>query len=193
MTKEILGNNPSDENDQFGIAIIGMACRFPDARNVNDFWNNLQNGVESIRSFTEDELKSSGVDEKTMRDPSFVNAGTVMPDADAFDAAFFGINAREAEIMDPQHRVFLETAWEALEDAGYCPDEYQDPIGVFGGVGQNSYFQKNLITRPELLQLLGNHSIMLASEKEYAVTRVSFKLNLKGPSLGISTACSTSA
>ena len=100
MTKEIHDDIPSEENDQFGIAIVGMACRFPDARNVNEFWNNLQNGVESIRSFTEDELKSSGVDEKTLRDPGFVNAGTVMPDADAFDAPFFGINAREAEIMD---------------------------------------------------------------------------------------------
>ncbi len=184
---------PSDENDLFGIAIVGMACRFPDARNVNEFWQNLKNGVESIRPFTEDELKASGADEKTLRDPSFVNAGTVLPDADAFDASFFGVNAREAEIMDPQHRVFLETAWEALEDAGYCPDGYQGPIGVFGGVGQNAYFQKNLMTHPDLLQMLGNHAVLLASEKEYAVTRVSFKLNLKGPSLGINTACSTSA
>ena len=183
----------SEDTESLGIAIVGMACRFPDARNVDEFWNNLKNGVNSIRRFSVDELKASGIDETMLRDQNFVNAGTVMPDADAFDASFFGIGAREAEIMDPQHRAFLETAWEALESAGYCPDNFQGKIGVFGGVGQNTYFQKNLITRPDLLQTLGSYPFMLASEKEYAVTRVSFKLNLKGPSLGISTACSTSA
>ncbi|HEY9151630.1 MAG TPA: beta-ketoacyl synthase N-terminal-like domain-containing protein, partial [Anaerolineales bacterium] len=183
----------SDDNESLGIAIVGMACRLPDARNIDEFWHNLRDGVCSIHPFTVDELKASGVDEKTLQDPNFVNAGTVMPDADSFDASFFGISKREAEIMDPQHRVFLETAWEALENAGYCPDNFQGKIGVFGGVGQNTYLQKNLITRPDLLQTLGSYSFMLASEKEYAVTRVSFKLNLKGPSIGINTACSTSA
>lgn len=186
-------SSAADENDLFGVAIVGLACRFPDARNAHEFWNNLKYGIESIRPFTDDELKASGVDERTLRHPGFVNAGTVMPDAEVFDAPFFGINAREAEIMDPQHRVFLETAWAALEDAGYCPDKLPGPMGVFGGVGENTYFQNNIVTRPDLLEMLGHHSIMLGNEKEYAVMRVSFKLNLKGPSLSVSTACSTSA
>ncbi len=188
-----MSNADPSENDLFGIAIVGMAGRFPDAKNINEFWNNLKNGLEAIRPFTKEELEEAGVDEKTLNDPAFVNAGSVLPDAENFDAAFFGINKREAEIMDPQHRVFLETAWEALEDAGYRPEDFPGSIGVFGGVGPNTYFQKNVLTRPDLMQTLGNYSIMLGNEKEYAVTRVSFKLNLKGPSLGIGTACSTSA
>jgi len=179
-------------DDLFGIAIIGMAGRFPGARNVDEFWRNLQEGVESIRPFTADELAASGVDEETLAKPSFVNAGAIMPEADAFDASFFGITSREAEIMDPQHRVLLETAWEALEDAGYDPERYGGSIGIYAGVGPNTYFQKNLATRPELLQMLGRYAVMMAGEKEYAVTRVSFKLNLTGPSVSVNTACSTS-
>jgi phthiocerol/phenolphthiocerol synthesis type-I polyketide synthase E len=180
------------EQDLFGIAIIGMAGRFPGANDVDEFWKNLREGVESIRPFTAEELAASGIDEETTQNRRFVNAGAPMPGADSFDAAFFDVNAREAEIMDPQHRVFLETAWEALEDAGYDPHRYPGSIGVFGGVGPNTYLQKNLSTRPEVLQLLGRYAILLASEKEYAVTRVSFKLNLTGPSFSVSTACSTS-
>jgi phthiocerol/phenolphthiocerol synthesis type-I polyketide synthase E len=186
------GFDMSDDSDQFGIAIIGMAGRFPGARNVDEFWHNLRQGVESIRPFTAEELAASGVDEETLAHPSFVNAGAVMPDADAFDASFFGINSREAEIMDPQHRILLETAWEALENAGYDPESYRGLIGSFSGVGANTYYQQNLVTRPELLEILGRYSVMLACEREYAVTRVSFKLNLKGPSLSVNTACSTS-
>ena len=115
-----------------------------------------------------------------------------MPDADRFDASFFDISAREAEIMDPQHRVFLETAWEALESAGYRPQGFKGSIGVFAGLGPNTYYQNNLATRPELLELFGRYAMLIASEKEYAVTRVSFKLNLTGPSVSVSTACSTS-
>jgi acyl transferase domain-containing protein len=176
----------------FGIAVIGMAARFPGASDVDQFWHNLTAGVESIRPFTEEELAAAGVDEATRNDPRFVNAGAPMPDADRFDAPFFDISAREAEIMDPQHRVLLETAWEALEDAGYAPDHAPGLVGVFAGVGPNTYFQRNLATRPEILQLLGRYAILLASEKEYATTRVSYKLNLTGPSVSVSTACSTS-
>jgi phthiocerol/phenolphthiocerol synthesis type-I polyketide synthase E len=174
------------------VAIIGMAGRFPGAGNVDQYWHNLREGIESIRPFSAEELADAGVDEHTLRDPRFVNAGAVMDDADCFDAAFFGINVREAEIMDPQHRVFLETAWEALEDAGYDPEDYEGLIGAFGGVAPNTYYQHNLATRPTLIETLGRYAVMLASEKEYAVTRVSFKLNLRGPSLSVNTACSTS-
>ncbi len=175
------------------IAIIGMAGRFPGAGNIDEFWQNIRDGIESIRPFSLEELKASGVEEATINDPAFVNAGAVMDDADAFDNSFFGISAREAEIMDPQHRVFLECALEALENAACDPDRYDGVIGVFGGVAPNTYFQNNLITRPDLRQIAGHYAVMIASEREYAVTRVSFKLNLKGPSISVNTACSSSA
>jgi phthiocerol/phenolphthiocerol synthesis type-I polyketide synthase E len=174
------------------VAIIGMAGRFPGARTVDEFWRNLRDGIESIRPFTTEELEASGFDEKTRGDPCFVNAGAIVADADSFDASFFGISVREAEIMDPQHRMFLETAWQALEDAGYDPENFRGLIGIFGGVAPNTYFQNNLVTRADLLHTLGRYSVMLGSERDYAVTRVSFKLNLTGPSLSVNTACSTS-
>ena len=174
------------------IAIIGMACRFPGARNPDEFWQNLRDGVESTRPFSQEELKASGVDEAALKNPLFVNVGAVVDDADAFDASFFGIQPREAEIMDPQHRVFLECAWEALENAGYDPETFDGLIGVFAGTAPNTYFQSNLITRPGLLEMVGHYPTMIGSEKDYLVTRVSFKLNLKGPSLNVNTACSTS-
>lgn len=188
----MMSNELFDEKDLSGIAIIGMSCRLPGARNVDEFWHNLREGIESIRPFTEEELAAAGVDKGTMSDPRFVNAGAPMPDADVFDASFFGFAPREAEIMDPQHRVFLEMAWEALENAGYDPERFRGAIGVFGGIGSNTYFQRNLSTRPDLLEMVGRYAVLLASEKEYAVTRVSYKLNLRGPSLNVGTACSTS-
>ncbi len=174
------------------VAIIGMAGQFPGARTVDEFWRNLRDGIESIRPFTSEELEASGVDEKARGDPYFVNAGAILTDADSFDASFFGISVREAEIMDPQHRVFLETAWQALEDAGYDPENFRGLIGIFGGVAPNTYFQNNLVTRSDLLHTLGRYSVMLGSERDYAITRVSYKLNLTGPSLSVNTACSTS-
>ena len=116
------------------IAIVGMAGRFPGAPNVDAFWANLRDGVESIRPFTEAELREAGADTS---EPGFVNAGSVMDGIDRFDAAFFGMSRREAELTDPQHRVLLETAWTALEHAGYDPAAYDGRIGIFGGVGPN--------------------------------------------------------
>ena len=116
------------------IAIVGMAGRFPGARNVDEFWANLRAGVESIRQFTPEELASAHVSPQTLANPNFVNSGAVADDLDCFDAGFFGISKREAEVMDPQHRVFLETAWQTLENAGVDPERYDGFIGVFGGV-----------------------------------------------------------
>ena len=175
------------------IAIVGMAGRFPGARNVEEFWSNLRQGVESIRSFSSEELAAAGVSPETLANPNFVNSGAVADDLDRFDARFFGISRREAEVMDPQHRVFLETAWEALENAGYDPESYEGFIGVFGGVAPNTYRNNVLSRRPELLAKVGDYLSMILSEKEYAITRVAFKLNLRGPSLSVNTACSTSA
>jgi amino acid adenylation domain-containing protein len=182
-----------DFEEREEIAIVGMAGRFPGARDVDEFWANLREGVESIRSFSPEELASAQVSSETLENPNFVNSGALADDLDCFDAGFFGITKREAEIMDPQHRVFLETAWQALENAGYDPERYDGFIGVFGGVAPNTYRQNILSRRPELLAKVGDYLSMISSEKEYAITRVAFKLNLRGPSLSVNTACSTSA
>jgi acyl transferase domain-containing protein len=181
-----------DDQVREEIAIVGMAGRFPGARNVAEFWANIRDGVSSIRAFAPDELRASGVDEATLGEPSFVNAGAVLDEPDGFDAAFFGISPREAQVMDPQHRALLECAWAALEDAGYDPMGGAGLVGVFAGVAANTYFQSNLVSRPELLEMVGHYPAMIASEREYAVTRIAHRLDLKGPAVSVNTACSTS-
>ena len=174
------------------IAIVGMAGRFPGAKNIDEFWRNLCKGVVSIKPFTIEQLKSSGVDKATLENPSFVNSGACIEDADCFDAAFFGFSPLEAKIMDPQHRLFLECAWEAIENAGYNPETFNGPIGFFGGVSPNTYFQNILMTRPDLLKNVGAQLTRISNEKDNAATRVSFKLGLKGPSISVQTNCSSS-
>ncbi len=175
-----------------GIAIVGMAGRFPGARNLDEFWRNLRDGVEAISFFTDEELRAAGVDSALLRDPGYVKANGILQDADLFDASFFGINHREAEIMDPQHRIFLECAWEALENAGYNSDSYHGRIGVYAGHGLTSYLLSNLYSNRQSLWALSGGQTFLGNEKDYLSTRVSYKLNLNGPSLSVQTACSTS-
>ena len=182
----------SERLDSNAIAIIGMSGRFPGAADVETFWKNLRDGVESIRFLTDDELRDSGVDRRTLTDPNYVRA-TAFPDApEAFDAAFFGMNHREAEITDPQHRVLLECAWTALEDAGYNSNNYEGIIGVFAGATINTYALLNLANRPELLSSLDPVQINIGNSGDFLVTRIAYKLNLKGPSYTIQSACSTS-
>ncbi|MDF0552097.1 beta-ketoacyl synthase N-terminal-like domain-containing protein [Kamptonema sp. UHCC 0994] len=176
-----------------GIAIVGMAGRFPGAKNVDEFWQNLRDGVESISFFSEEELKSSGIDESVLHNPRYVKARAVLADIELFDAAFFGFNPREAEITDPQHRFFLESAWEALESAGYNSETYEGSIGVYAGAGSfNTYFLNNLYPNRQLRESVGDYQLAIANEKDFLSTRVSYKLNLKGPSVTVQTACSTS-
>jgi acyl transferase domain-containing protein len=115
------------------IAVIGMAARLPGARNIDEFWRNLRDGVEAVQFYTDDQLRAAGVEEALLRHPDYVRAGAPLQDIDGFDAAFFGFSPREATIMDPQHRHFLEVAWEALEHAGYDPSRYDGSIGLYGG------------------------------------------------------------
>ncbi|MGE0684405.1 MAG: type I polyketide synthase, partial [Candidatus Binatia bacterium] len=176
-----------------GIAIVGMAGRFPGAHNIAQFWQNLQTGVESISFFTAEELESSALESTSIRnDPNYVRARGVMADAESFDAAFFGIPPREAELMDPQQRVFLETAWEALEQAGHDPQRYRGSIGVFAGMTNNTYFPAIVAPHRDTLELANSLQTMMGNEKDYVATRVSYKFDLRGPSLNIQTACSTS-
>jgi phthiocerol/phenolphthiocerol synthesis type-I polyketide synthase E len=172
-----------------GIAIVGMSARFPRSRNVREFWEHLLAGEILISEFSPEELRKAGVDEAALASPHYVPRGNAIEDADQLDAGFFGLSRREAEIMDPQQRVFLECAWEALEDAGYTGDG--EHVGVFAGVGMNSYLIP-LLSHPEVLSGAGAYQLMLANDKDFLATRVAYKLNLRGPAVAVQTACSTS-
>lgn len=174
------------------IAVIGFSGRFPGADDVDAFWNNLRNGVESIRSFTKDELIESNVDPVVMDHPNYVNMGAPFKDSDKFDAAFFGYLPKEAEKMDPQHRVILELAWSAFEHAGYDPDRYPGLVGVFSGIARNSYLTGNLLSHPEINTTVGEYDMMIGNERDFPAARIAFKLNLRGPAINVTTACSTS-
>ncbi len=185
------GSTGLDFLDSADIAIVGLAGRFPGARNVEEFWANIAAGVESISVFAEEELTSRGVDTHLRTAPNYVPAGGVLADADTFDAAFFGISPREAALIDPQHRLFLESCWEALENAGYDVSRISEPVGVFGGMGTSAHLI-DALTHPELLGEADPLQLILGNDKDYLCTRVSYKLNLTGPSVSVQTACSTS-
>ena len=174
------------------IAVIGMACRVPGAKNIDEFWHNLKYGKESISFFTDEELLEGGTDHKLLKNPDYVKAGGVLSDIEMFDASFFNFTPKEAEAIDPQHRIFMECAWEALENAGCKPETDEYLTGVFAGVEMNTYMLNNLYTNPEHLKQEDAFQVMLGNDKDFLSTSVSYKLNLKGPSVNIQTACSTS-
>ncbi|MFI1033999.1 SDR family NAD(P)-dependent oxidoreductase [Streptomyces sp. NPDC020951] len=173
------------------IAIVGMAGRFPGARDLDEFWANIRDGVESVSFFTDEQLLAAGAPPDHLDQPNFVRAGACLSGIDTFDAEFFGYTAREAEIMDPQHRVFLETAWQALEHSGYDPARVGGDIGVFAGAGSNGYLA-HVYSHPEIVETTGGTQILLGNELGFLSTRVSYKLDLRGPSVSLRTACSTS-
>ncbi|HEX8089319.1 MAG TPA: beta-ketoacyl synthase N-terminal-like domain-containing protein, partial [Blastocatellia bacterium] len=174
------------------IAIISMGARLPKAGSVREFWHNLREGVEAISFFTDEELKAAGVSPELLSLPSYIKAGSIINDIESFDAAFFGMNPREAQLMDPQQRLFLETVWEAMESAGYDPERFKGKIGVFAGAGINTYLLFNLLSNPDIIQSAGDHMILVGNDKDFLATRISYILNLKGPSITVQTACSTS-
>ncbi len=174
------------------IAIIGMSGRFPQASSVNEFWRNLREGRESISHFTVQEVLAEQVVPQVVSQPNYVRARAILNDAELFDASFFGMQPREAEIMDPQQRLLLECTWEALEDSGYDPKAYDDPIGVFVGAGFNYYYQNNLSSNPNLVKSFGSFQTLIGNDRDHVATLLSYKLDLKGPSLTVQTACSTS-
>lgn len=178
-------------NDLKGIAIIGMAGKFPGAKSVAQFWQNLCEGVESISLFSDQELVASGVDAEALGDRNYVKAGFVLEDIEMFDAGFFGYSPREAQILDPQQRLFLECAWSAMENAGYDPKADQNFTGVYAGGNLSTYLLNNIASHPHLLKSL-SMQIALGNDKDSISTRVSYQLNLQGPSISVGTACSTS-
>jgi acyl transferase domain-containing protein len=185
-------NDTFKNENMEGIAVIGMAGRFPGAKSINDFWRNLKDGVESISVLTDEDILNSAIDPTILNNPRHVKAGAVLEDIELFDAAFFGFNPREAAIMDPQHRFFLECSWQALEDAGYDSENFAGEIGIYGGMGWNSYLLFNIASNRNLLSLEIGQQTLLGNEKDFLTTRTSYKLNLKGPSINVQTGCSTS-
>lgn len=175
------------------IAVVGLGLHVPGADSSARFWQNLHDGVESVRRFTDAELVAAGVAQDRLDDPNYVKAAATLDNVDMFDAEFFGLSAKEAAIMDPQHRHFLECAWEALENAARTPDRFDGRIGVFAGCGMGSYFQQNILSNPELVESVGMFLLRhTGNDKDFLATRVSYCFDLKGPSVNIQTACSTS-
>lgn len=181
-----------DNDLENSIAIVGMGGKFPGAQNLDEFWHNLYNGIESVKHFSQDDLAKMGIDKNLLDNPKFVADDAILDGIDQFDAAFFGYSAREAEIMDPQHRLFLELAWEVMERAGYCSDYYDGKIAVYAGANLSGYMIRNLCSNPRLVQQLGSFKIMLANGQDFVATKVSHKMNLTGPSVNVNTLCSSS-
>lgn len=181
----------AEPRDGLEIAIVGMAGRFPGASDVAAFWRNLAAGIESVSELTARQLSEAGVDRQIAERPNYVRARAVLDGVDLFDAPFFGMTPKEAEITDPQQRLLLECAWETLESAGYDPFRYEGSIGVYAGSSTSGYLY-HLFPRRVLLQSPAEMAAMLGVEKDSLATRVSYKLNLRGPSLAVQTACSTS-
>jgi len=185
-------DHPTSDTD---IAIVGLAGRFPGAPDVDTFWRNVRDGVESVTPFDDETLRARGVSAESLADPAYVKSGIVLDGMDQFDAGFFGYTPREASLLDPQHRLFLETAWEALEHAGHTRTSAKGPVGVYAGSGANVYLLRHLLPsaglegNPDLSSLLG---LLNGNDKDSLSTRVAYKLDLRGPAVSVQTACSTS-
>ncbi|HTR47817.1 MAG TPA: SDR family NAD(P)-dependent oxidoreductase [Verrucomicrobiae bacterium] len=175
------------------VAVIGMAGLFPNSNDLAHWWEQLRAGKELISFFSDDQLLAAGVDAALLKNPRYVKAGSVLAqDIALFDAGFFGFNPREAEVMDPQHRLFLEIAYQALESAGYASENFKGRIGVFAGQSLPMYLLANVIPNSNVIESLGALQVISSNDKDFLPTRVSYKLNLKGPSVNVQTACSTS-
>ena len=186
--------NPAmSDSDTTDVAIIGMACRFPGARNPGEFWALLREGREARSDFSDDDLRAVGVPEELLRNPNYVKAGMVLNQMEQFDPGFFGFSPLDGRILDPQHRHFLECTWEALEDAAYDPFRFAGAIGVFAGSGYNAYLAHNLLTNSQLVSEVGFFLLRhTGNDKDFLATRVSYCFDLRGPSVSVQSACSTS-
>lgn len=192
MENEELIETPLDDHAASEVAVIGFAGRFPGARNTDEFWQNLRDGVESISFFSQEELLNAGADPDQLSVPEYVPAKAILEDIELFDANFFDYSPREAEMLDPQLRLMLECAVEAFEHAGYDPERFKGRVGVYAGVSAGSYLDVNLSSHAELIERVGPYQVDIGNHGEFVPTTISFKLNLKGPSINIQTACSTS-
>jgi acyl transferase domain-containing protein/thioesterase domain-containing protein/acyl carrier protein len=183
----------SDTTDSgYDIAVIGLAGRFPGARNVDEFWRNLREGVESVTRFTDEELLAAGEPRRALQDPDYVRAQPTLSGFDRFDAGFFGFSPQDAAVMDPQHRIFLEVGWEVLENAGHTSGSFAGNIGVFAACGMNAYMMFNLVNNRRIMETVGEWLVRhTGNDMNFLATRLSYLLNLTGPSLNVQTACSS--
>ncbi|MDQ1353898.1 MAG: phthiocerol/phenolphthiocerol synthesis type-I polyketide synthase [Acidobacteriota bacterium] len=187
----------NDENaekieDLNGVAIIGMAGRFPGAKNIDEFWRNLENGVECIKFYTEEELREAGIAPEVLKNPYYMKAKGEVGDVDMFDASFFAINPREAEVTDPQHRMLLECAWEAMENAGYDSSKYDGLIGMYAGKSMDYYLLLNVFPRIKKEISSGSLQAAIGNDKDSLTTTIAYRMNLMGPVITIQTSSSTS-
>ena len=186
------GVDPVERADT-DVAIVGMAGRFPGARDVEAFWERVSRGDDCLADIDPAELIASGVPASSVRSPNFVLRSGRIDGVDEFDHDFFGVSRREAAVMDPQHRQFIQCSWEALESAGHTPERFDGSIGVFGGSGMNTYLLHNLLSNPDLLEEMGWFLLRhTGNDKDFLTTTVSYRLGLCGPSVNVQTACSTS-
>ena len=180
------------ETGSLGIAVVGLAGRFPQAPDIDAFWTLLKDGREAVVTFGDEELLAAGVDPALLSNPEYVKSGTVVDDIEYFDAGFFRMSTRDAEIADPQHRLFMECAWQALEHAGYPPERTESRVGLYAGVGENTYRRLHLEPNQALMSSVGAYRIATLNVADFLATYTAFKLNLTGPAVTVQTACSTS-
>ncbi len=184
--------NEGASDESLDIAIVGMAGRFPGAKNIDEFWTNLVSGKESIRVLTDEELLRAGVPRREFEHPDYVRACPVLEDIDKFDAAFFGLSPRDASVMDPAHRFFLEVAWEALEHSGNTGLPQEGRVGVWAGSGAPLYWMNNVRTHREIMESMGEFLVRhTGNDMNFLATRASYDLDLRGPSVNVQTACSS--
>ncbi|HET9960304.1 MAG TPA: SDR family NAD(P)-dependent oxidoreductase [Polyangiaceae bacterium] len=192
MGENAVSQEFEDRNEGYQIAIVGMSGRFPGAPSPAALWENLKRGLESVHFFSDEELLRNGESPENLADPNYVRAWPVLENMDHFDAGFFGMSPRDAAVMDPQHRLFLMVAWEALERAGYEPERTLGPVGVFAACGMNHYMMYHLVTNQEVMQTVGEWLVRHnGNDMNFLATRTSYQMNLKGPSLNVQTACSS--
>ena len=191
QTKSLQSTSVTLPDNQRDVAVIGMAGRFPGANTIDELWHLLQQGTETTRFFMDEELDST-IPDQLKNDPLYVKARGIIDHADQFDAQFFGLTPNVAQLMDPQQRIFLEIAWETLEQTGYLPQHYSGRVGVFAGCGNNTYYLNNVLGHGELIDSVGSFQVMTLNEKDYIASRTAYQLNLKGPAVSVYSACSTS-
>ncbi|WP_421943901.1 amino acid adenylation domain-containing protein [Pedobacter sp.] len=191
LKSKLVKKSSQTNNTSKAIAIIGMEGKFPGAKNIDKLWDILLQGKETTSFFTDIELDSS-IPDNIKNDSSYVKARGVIEDYDKFDAAFFGINPKLAELSDPQQRIFLEVSYALLESTGHLPSKYTEKIGVYAGCGSNTYYENNVLPNPQLIENQGKMQVLTVNEKDYIATRTAYHLNLNGPAVSVNSACSTS-
>ncbi|MGC5009259.1 type I polyketide synthase [Streptosporangium sp. DT93] len=174
------------------VAIIGFGLRLPGADGPDRFWENIAEGRECLTRFDRDELTAEGVPESVLTDPAYVPVRGVISGVEDFDPGLFGMPPREVQVTDPQQRLFLECAFEALENAGYTQETAPGPIGVYAGTGRNHYLTRNVLGHPELVRNLGEMAMLVGHEKDHVATRTAYRLGLRGPAITVQSSCSTS-